>query len=85
MNPPLRRKIINASVEVFIANWKNNTILEAIALVNNATETKWFQLLLKSSSVICLPEKRISFDALTEKMCQEIHGESVFILWSGNK
>ena len=67
MNPPYGRKIINASVEIFIENWKNNTISEAIVLVNNATETKWFQLLLKSSSIICLPEKRISFEAFDGK------------------
>ena len=67
MNPPYSRKLIEASIEIFLENWNNNSISEAIVLVNNATETKWFQSLLRTSNSICLPEKRISFKAVDGK------------------
>ncbi len=67
MNPPYGRKIINAAIAIFIEKWNRGTISEAIVLVNNATETKWFQLLLRSSNMICLPEKRIAFEAIDGK------------------
>ena len=34
---------------------------EGIILVNNATETKWFQTLLTNASSICFTNHRISF------------------------
>jgi len=62
MNPPYGRKIIDASVEIFLTNWTNESITQAIVLVNNATETKWFQSLLSSSPVLCMPSRRIAFE-----------------------
>ncbi len=62
MNPPYSRKLINDSVNLFLKNWKDKSISQAVVLVNNATETKWFQALLRNSSAICMPEGRISFE-----------------------
>ncbi len=62
MNPPYGRKIIDASTNIFLANWANESITQAVVLVNNATETKWFHTLLRSSSAICLPDSRIAFE-----------------------
>lgn len=61
MNPPYGRDLIKPSVEIFIKHLLENSISEAIVLVNNATETKWFQLLLKHASSACFANKRISF------------------------
>lgn len=63
MNPPYGRDLIKPSVEIFVKHLLENSILEAIVLVNNATETKWFQLLLKHTSSACFVSKRISFDS----------------------
>jgi len=62
MNPPYSRQLINAAVDLFIKNWQQGAITEGIVLVNNATETKWFQQLLRESSAICLVSKRIAFE-----------------------
>jgi phage N-6-adenine-methyltransferase len=62
MNPPYSRKLINASVDLFVRHWQADKISEAIVLVNNATETKWFQQLLGEASAICLVSKRIAFE-----------------------
>jgi phage N-6-adenine-methyltransferase len=62
MNPPYSRGLINASVELFIQHWQQKQISQGIVLVNNATETKWFQALLADASAICLVKKRIAFE-----------------------
>lgn len=62
MNPPYGRKIIDASIDLFLTNLSNESIAQAIVLVNNATETRWFHSLLKSSDAICFPDRRIAFE-----------------------
>ena len=63
MNPPYGRNLIKPSVEIFIKKLHANAISQAIVLVNNATETKWFQLLLENASSVCFAKKRISFNS----------------------
>ncbi len=62
MNPPYGRKIIDAAINTFLINWNNDSITQAIVLVNNATETKWFQSLLANADSLCLPNSRIAFE-----------------------
>ncbi|MBT1449844.1 hypothetical protein KJ365_03045 [Glaciecola sp. XM2] len=62
MNPPYSRQLINASVDLFIQHWLKGHISQGVVLVNNATETKWFQALLHEASAICLVNKRIAFE-----------------------
>jgi phage N-6-adenine-methyltransferase len=62
MNPPYGRKIIDKSIDLFLSNVDNESITQAIVLVNNATETKWFQSLLKKSNALCFPDRRIAFE-----------------------
>lgn len=62
MNPPYSRQLINASVDLFIKHWQAGAITQGIVLVNNATETKWFQHLLAQAAAICLVNKRIAFE-----------------------
>lgn len=67
MNPPYTRKIIDAAVETFLSNLTQEKITQGIVLVNNATETKWFQALLKDCSAMCLPDRRIAFENIDGK------------------
>ncbi|MEQ8927930.1 MAG: DNA N-6-adenine-methyltransferase, partial [Fulvivirga sp.] len=62
MNPPYGRKIVDAAVELFLSNWNSKKISQGIVLVNNATETRWFQALLHESAALCLPHHRIAFE-----------------------
>ncbi len=84
MNPPYGRKLINASVDIFLENWKNKSILQAVVLVNNATETKWFQSLLRSANSLCMPDRRISFEAVDGKNVSGNTRGQVFFYF-GNK
>ena len=62
MNPPYGRKIIDAAIDIFLTNLSNESIAQAIVLVNNATETRWFHSLLSYADAICFPDRRIAFE-----------------------
>lgn len=62
MNPPYGRKLIDAAVDIFLTNIANDSISQAVVLVNNATETRWFHALLSYSDAICFPDRRIAFE-----------------------
>lgn len=61
MNPPYGRGLIGDAIDKLIEEYYKGIIGQAIVLVNNATETQWFQKLTAEASAICLVEKRISF------------------------
>lgn len=66
MNPPYGRGLIDLCIDKFCRelHWQN---FEAIVLTNNATETQWFQQLLRCSSSVCLTNHRIEFVDATGK------------------
>jgi len=57
MNPPYSKTLIDKFIDKLIKTKPE----DAIVLVNNATETKWFQNLANHSNAICLPSGRIKF------------------------
>lgn len=61
MNPPYGRGIINKAVDQFLAVYMDGQVDKAVVLVNNATETQWFQALITQADAMCLVNKRISF------------------------
>lgn len=65
MNPPYSRGLIEKSVDYFLFNKAHMN--QAIVLVNNATETKWFQKLLLQADMACFPSKRIAFENIDGK------------------
>lgn len=58
MNPPYSQPLIYQFIEKLI---ESDNIKQAIILVNNATETKWGQLLIKHSDAVCFHQGRIRF------------------------
>lgn len=61
MNPPYAQPLINEFSEKLCSEVLKSNITKAIVLVNNATETKWFQSMLDISSAVCFPLGRIKF------------------------
>ena len=61
MNPPYAQPLIRQFSEAVSERYRSGKIDEAIVLVNNATETGWFQTMVKESSAICFPRTRIRF------------------------
>lgn len=61
MNPPYAQPLIANFAKAVAAKFANKEITEAIVLVNNATETEWFNEMIKHASAICFPNGRIRF------------------------
>ena len=59
LNPPYASELINKFVDKFITELTK--INQAIILVNNATETEWFNKLVRHSSALCFPSGRVKF------------------------
>lgn len=59
MNPPYAQPLMTQFSEKLISDLRS--INNAIVLVNNATETKWFQAMARKANAICFPESRIKF------------------------
>lgn len=61
MNPPYSKGLCGRAVAKFIEQYRLGAFVEAIVLVNNATDTRWFQLLVQHCAAMCFTHHRISF------------------------
>lgn len=59
MNPPYAQPLMGKFASRFAAEIQKGS--EGVALVNNATETFWFQEIAAECSAICFPKTRIRF------------------------
>ena len=61
MNPPYAQPLIGDFAHALVSRVASGEIEQACVLVNNATETAWFQLMAASCAAICFPLGRIRF------------------------
>lgn len=61
MNPPYAQPLIAHFAERVSAAFERGEIEQACVLVNNATETTWFQTMLESACALCLVRGRVKF------------------------
>ena len=60
-NPPYSSALVSSFCEKLVGHVRAGDVHEACVLVNNATETGWFQSLLGVASCVCFPRSRIKF------------------------
>jgi len=61
MNPPYSQPLITKFAEKMAASYAAGEIEQACVLVNNATETHWFQIMLIRAAAVCFIRGRIKF------------------------
>lgn len=75
MNPPYASDLIGKFVDKLIEQRENYK--QAIILVNNATETEWFNKLISISSAVCFPKSRVKFYMPDGKTGAPLQGQAV--------
>ena len=64
-NPPYGRGIVDAAIARFLTELPRLTA--AVVLTNNATETRWFQSMMRECQAVCFTDHRIAFDSPDNK------------------
>lgn len=61
MNPPYAQPLCANFCDLLVTRYQQESIEQACVLVNNATETQWFQPMLKACAAVCFPAGRIKY------------------------
>lgn len=75
MNPPYAQPLI-AQFSTKLREAVENGAM-AVVLLNNATETAWFQELMIVCSAICFPSSRVRFVAPDGRLSQPLQGQAI--------
>jgi ParB family chromosome partitioning protein len=61
MNPPYAQPLMTNFAEAITYKFNQGEIKQGMVLVNNATETQWFQRMASVASAVCFPKTRVRF------------------------
>jgi len=61
LNPPYSRGWVKKFMEKLVVEFNSGRVSQAVALVNNGTETAWFQGAASQCSAICMPRGRVKY------------------------
>jgi hypothetical protein len=82
MNPPYAGELISLFTAKMGEHYGRGDVKASITLVNNATETSWFQDLARHASAICFPSRRIRFWGPNGEVGAPLQGQALLYLGS---
>lgn len=80
LNPPYGQPWVDRFCSRLVREYETGTVPAAVALVNNGTETGWFQDLCAAAAAVCFPRGRISFWQPGVESRQPLQGQAIFYL-----
>lgn len=78
LNPPYASDLIGKFIDKLVSEKKNYN--QAVVLVNNATETEWFNKIVSISSMVCFPKSRVRFYMPDGKTGAPLQGQAILYI-----
>jgi len=79
MNPPYSMPLVASFAHKLAEHVKAGDVPQAIVLVNNATETAWFNELIEVASAVCFPRGRVKFWA-PDRLSFPLQGQALIYI-----
>jgi ParB family chromosome partitioning protein len=81
MNPPYSRNLCAAAVARLLKEYESRNVTDAVVLVNNMSDTRWFRQLVDASSRYSYFTGRIGFvNAAGQAVSGNTRGQTLFLL-----
>jgi len=80
MNPPYAQPHISDFCSLVVDQYKKTKITSACVLVNNATETSWFRVLLGACASVCFPQGRVKFHNPLGESSSPLQGQAIIYI-----